>query len=85
MQNPFPNFCNCRGIGDCDGSCQHPPPAQPTAWAYELASAITANPDGSRGAYCNWKPFVSFTKPNVPNGAVRNLRPLFAGSIEPQS
>lgn len=46
---------------------------EPVAWSYELALTISAH------AHDVWgKPQLSFTKPRVPEGAIRNLVPLYA-------
>ena len=55
-----------------------PPPvkeAEPeaVAWAFELAGGIDANGKG-----CHWTPHLSWTKPTVPHGMIRNLRALSA-------
>jgi hypothetical protein len=53
----------CEGIGE------------PVGWVYELAGAI--NPETRE--YLSWSPRLQFSMPNVPSGAVRKLRPLYAG------
>jgi hypothetical protein len=45
------------------------------AWSYELAMAITD------GEYDNWEKRLSYDKPNVPPGSIRNLVRL-TGSLE---
>lgn len=48
---------------------------KPVAWVFELAKSI----DPETGEYCNFgKPQLSFTEPYVPEGSIRNKRPLFA-------
>lgn len=47
---------------------------EPVAWRYELAAGMTD------GEYSNWQPSqVTLHKPCVPEGAIRNLTPLYAG------
>lgn len=48
--------------------------AEPVAYAYELASYY----DPRTREYSCWEPRLSFHKPNVPEGSIRNLRPLYA-------
>lgn len=52
-------------------------PAEPIGYVFETARGISyESPDHPR--YINWgPPRFSFTKPNVPPGAIRNLRPLY--------
>lgn len=45
---------------------------EPVAWSYELAGAI------SNREYCAWQSHLSWNKPNVPEGSIRNLKALFA-------
>jgi len=46
------------------------------AWEYELAQSLD-----ERGGYGHWGPkTLSHKRPNVPDGSVRNLRPLFAAA-----
>lgn len=40
------------------------------AWAYELASSL------QEGRYTNWSKNLTYSKPSVPEGSIRNLRPL---------
>jgi hypothetical protein len=43
-------------------------------WSYELARGKTAHE-----SYCDWgPPQISFRKPSVPEGSIRNLTPLYA-------
>jgi hypothetical protein len=56
-----------RGMGD------------PVGWSYELACAF----EPRTCEYGLWEKRLSPTKPQVPNGAVRNLRPVYAGEVEP--
>ena len=45
---------------------------EPVAWVFELARARRTN-----GEYVNWgPPQLAFKKPEVPEGSIRNLRPL---------
>jgi hypothetical protein len=49
--------------------------AEPVAWTFELARSIIP----ATKEYTNWgSAQLSFTEPNVPEGSVRNLRPLYA-------
>lgn len=50
---------------------------EPAAWRYELAGAVTHNPDGSKTGV-NWKTHINTSPPCVPDWGVRNLTPLFA-------
>lgn len=51
------------------------PTNKPIAWVFELAHFY----DRKTGEYSGWsKPQVSLTEPSVPEGSIRNLRPLFA-------
>lgn len=45
--------------------------AEVVAWEFELATN-----EGVNGEYCDFQKRISKSKPNVPEGAVRNLRPL---------
>lgn len=46
---------------------------EPAAWMFELARYY-----GPRG-YTGWgRPQLSFNKPSVPEGSIRNLQPLYA-------
>ena len=50
------------------------PMKTPTGWVGEVA--LSVNKDGK---YCDWsEPRFSFWKPNVPDGAIRNLYPVYA-------
>lgn len=47
--------------------------AQPVAWSFELATVR----DRETGEYSSWgEPRLSFTKPCVPEGSIRNLTAL---------
>lgn len=53
---------------------------QPVAWMGELATSMDKD-----GNYCDWsKPRLFDHRPHVPEGAIRNLRPLYAGEVEKQ-
>lgn len=52
---------------------------EPVAWVYELARAIN-----SKGEYSFWEERLTFYKPNVPSGSIRNLRPLYFTTPTPQ-
>lgn len=45
----------------------------PKAWYYELAQRY----DSTTKEYSEWKYEVSLTKPNVPDGSIRNVKPLY--------
>lgn len=45
------------------------------AWSYELATVLNA------GEYGNWEKRLSYDKPNVPSGSIRNLVRL-TGSLQ---
>lgn len=49
--------------------------SSPVAWIYELATVYDSRTD----EYLGWKKYVSETKPIVPEGSIRNLRPLYEG------
>lgn len=50
------------------------PDPEPVAWSYELAGSYST----ITGEYSNWmEPRLSFTKPNVPVGSIRNLVALW--------
>lgn len=52
---------------------------QPTAWVFELAQAFNSE----TGKYSDWgEPRLSFVKPCVPEGSIRNLRPLAYGVVK---
>ena len=55
---------------------------EPDGWLFELATAISYE-DPNNPKYVNWdeEPRFSRTKPNVPAGSIRNLRPLYAGRV----
>lgn len=62
-----------------------PPPVkeaepEPVAWAFELAGGIDANGKG-----CHWTPHLSWTKPTVPHGMIRNLRALSTTPPSPEA
>jgi hypothetical protein len=44
---------------------------QAVAYYFELATRI------KYGVYSNWSPQLNLCPPNVPEGSVRNLKPLF--------
>ena len=50
---------------------------EPVAWMFELARSIDhSKPEGEK--YCDWgPPQLSFDRPNVPKGSIRNLTPLY--------
>jgi hypothetical protein len=48
--------------------------AEPVMWQYELATAV--EPDGT---YVDWRWHCTSSKPCVPEGSIRNLRPLVYG------
>lgn len=47
------------------------PDPKPLAWSYELATLKLHD-----GQYGGWKAHLSRDKPNVPEGSIRNLKPL---------
>lgn len=49
---------------------------EPDAWEYELATRVRHLSVGND--YEGWELRLSKTKPNVPDGSIRNLRPLYA-------
>lgn len=51
----------------------------PFAWSYKLARAIASD-----GTYYNWdsEPRLSLYKPCVPEGSIRELRPMYLGDEE---
>lgn len=53
-----------------------PEQAAEAAWTYELASHKEAD-----SSYSAWNWHVSFSKPNVPAGAIRNLKPLYTAAL----
>lgn len=50
---------------------------QPLAWRYQLAHARIWN-NGVPGEYTDWQWHLSETEPNVPEGSLRYLTPLYA-------
>lgn len=48
------------------------PVKEPAAWSYELAQHRAAD-----GTYCHWAKCLTFFKPNVPEGSIRNLVALY--------
>lgn len=54
--------------------------AVPVAWVFELATCIRED-----GTYSGWdeSPRLSMTKPCVPEGSIRNLRPLYVATPAP--
>lgn len=48
----------------------------PRAWAYELA-----HHGDQKNGYSDWRPHLSPTKPNVPEGSIRNLVALYEGEL----
>lgn len=59
------------------------PAQEPAAWLFELARAV--HYDQGRKYYDAWEPQLSLTKPNVPEGSVRNLRPLYVAAPRAQT
>jgi hypothetical protein len=47
--------------------------SEPVAWAYELAYTVIEG-----RYYDRWYKEISYFKPCVPEGSIRNLRPLYA-------
>lgn len=47
---------------------------EPVAWSYDLATIH----DRAFHTYDGWKACLSASKPNAPEGSVRNLTPLYA-------
>ena len=45
---------------------------EPVAWSYELATTMLEH------RYDGWEHLITRYKPNVPEGSIRNLTPLFA-------
>jgi hypothetical protein len=66
---------------DKAGNEAAPPRAdQPVAWSFELARAVGPN------GYCNFAPpILSFNFPRVPDGAVRNIIPLYTYPLADQA
>lgn len=56
----------------------NPDRGEPVAWEYELATRITHGPERGQMGYEGFDRRISFKKPNVPDGTVRNLRPLYS-------
>ena len=56
------------------------PQGEPVAWLYEIANCL--HPEGN---YTDWRPCISRNRPSVPDGAIRNIQPLYtaAPSQEP--
>lgn len=48
------------------------------AWLFELASYRNK----TTGEYEGWREKIQSSRPYVPAGSVRNLRPLYAGAAE---
>ena len=48
------------------------PVQEPVAWSYELATTMLEH------RYDGWEHLITRYKPNVPEGSIRNLTPLFA-------
>jgi hypothetical protein len=57
-------------------------PSEPVAWVYELATRITHGPDRGQVAYDGFDRRISFDRPYVPEGAIRNLTPLYTGAAQ---
>ena len=49
---------------------------EPVAWSYELATHKNLD-----GQYCEWVKRLSDHEPNVPEGSIRNKRPLYAAPV----
>ena len=49
------------------------PAQEPIAWYYELAHSIQRD-----GTHIHFQQCLTFTKPNAPEGSIRNLTPLYA-------
>lgn len=70
--------CGGSGLAALTRNAEHPvaaiPSEEPLAWAFELATWY----DAEAKTYSLWdKPQLSFTRPSVPAGSIRNLTPLF--------
>jgi hypothetical protein len=50
---------------------------RPVAWACEIAHANSTKGKAPT-EWFNWKPSLTWSKPKVPEGSMRNLRPLYA-------
>lgn len=57
-----------------------PTVGEPEAWLYELATVRHVD-----GPYDNWCERLTRYKPTVPEGSIRNLRPLYATRLTPSS
>lgn len=55
---------------------QSPAGVEPVAWSYELATHIQGGVTGDK-QYTSFEARISLDKPNVPEGSIRNLRPLY--------
>lgn len=57
-----------------------PPPAEPVAWRYELATTMEWKDGKAVGpaGYGGWKWHLTEYEPQVPEGSLRNLTPLYA-------
>lgn len=54
--------------------------AKPEGYLFELAKAKRVD----TGEYCNWgKPQFSFEEPHVPEGSIRNFRPVYSAHVSP--
>lgn len=49
------------------------------AWLCEIAQVVTCN--GNENVWSDWKPSLTFNRPEAPDGSIRNLRPLYAGPV----
>lgn len=59
------------------------PTVEPYAYAYKLARAYDSSIDGTFNRYVDWdeEPVLSLTKPHVPEGAIKELTPLYKGEL----
>lgn len=64
----LPDFSRCRNLSPSPAVA-----AEPVAWEYELATVRSVG-----GTYGAWEGRLSRTRPSVPEGSIRDLRPLYA-------
>ena len=56
---------------------QHAEFGEPVAWIFQLASSR----DQATGEYSGWREMIQVGRPVVPEGSIRNLRPLYVGYL----
>lgn len=82
MRSTFrPNDCDKAADAILSALSPLPHSGEAVAWQFELAKGIEHRPDGTR-VYHDFERKISVHKPNVPEGSIRNLTPLYATPVQ---